>query len=252
MRFLPETLLIAGVTLAPCSRSPLLAQAQPTASLSFVGCESSGQIEKLAAPKGTRKSVHVSPEDAVALAYYSSGDGIGLVGPRGWYCEGASGSGGSVLFLSPKPVHRTESGWDGLDGPTIAFNHISSENSGRYEVAEVLARVFPAYRSFAMRVLKDFDLPFPSGPYPKDSLTFRGKTIVEFNTPARTEGLGNFHSWLGKNDLPIQGAAIVVGTDAADSPDVVLLSVRFPPALVRLIPVIVGQAERDLVDIVRK
>jgi hypothetical protein len=69
----------------------------PAVSVPFVGCASSGQTEVLEAPKGTSKSVPISVKDAQTLAYYKSADGIGLLAPRGWYCEGVSGSGGYAL-----------------------------------------------------------------------------------------------------------------------------------------------------------
>jgi hypothetical protein len=105
-------------------------------SVPFVGCASSGQTETFEAPKGTSKSVPISPRDAEALAYYESAAGLGLLAPRNWFCEGASGSGGSVLFLSPKPIQNSQSGWAGLGGTAIEINHTSGENSGRYDVAE--------------------------------------------------------------------------------------------------------------------
>jgi hypothetical protein len=119
--------------------------------------------------------------------------------------------------------------------------------SGRYGVAEIMARVFPSYRPFANKALRDMGLPVPTGPYPKDTLTYRSKTIVEYTTPANTEGLGNFNSLLGKNDLPIRGAAVIIGVppNVRDGPDMVLLSVRLPQALAELIPVISDQFERD-------
>jgi len=247
----------AGVILTVCARPPLFAQAKGAAgspqetevSVPFIGCASSGQIERLEAPKGTSKSVPITYRDAQALAYYRSADGIGLLAPRGWYCEGASGSSGVALFLSPNPIHRDLSGWHGLEGSAIEIYHMFGGTSGRYGIAEIMARVFPAYRAFATGVMEGMDLPLPTVPYPKDILTYRGKAIVEYNTPAQTEGLGNFHSWLGKNDLPIRGAAIIIGDppNVGDGPDLVLLSVRFCPALTELIPVIVDQFERDTV-----
>ncbi len=266
MRFWPDVFLFvtAGTILALHGRSPLFAQTTGVAanpqgdavSVPFVGCASSGQIERLEAPKGTSKSVPISPEDAQALAYYESGDGIGLLAPRGWYCEGASGSGGYALFLGPKPIHRGMSEWKGLEGAAIEVNHISGENSGRYSVAQIITRSFPAYRAFAIRVLNGIDLPIPSGPYPKDTLNYRGKNIIEYRTPAQTEGLGNFDSWLGKNDMPIAGAAILIGdpppNGIGDPPDMVLLSVRFPPQLTRLTPAIVRYVERDTLGAARK
>jgi hypothetical protein len=225
MRFWPEVFLFVrtGIILALHAQSPLFAQTAGIAvnpqgyavSVPFVGCESSGQIERLESPKGASKSVPLSPEDAQALAYYESADGIGLLAPRGWYCEGASGSGGYALFLSPKPIHRSTSGWKGLEGAAIEVYHMDGGTSGRYNVAQIITRVFPAYRAFAIRVLNGTDLPIPSGPYPKDTLNYRGKNIVEYQTPAQTEGLGNFDSWLGKNDMPIAGAAILIVGSAA-------------------------------------
>jgi hypothetical protein len=198
--------------------------------------------------------VSISSEDAQALAYYESGDGIGLLAPRRWYCEGASGSGGYALFLSPKPIHYSMSGWEGIEGAAIEVNHMYGGTSGRYNVAQIIARVFPAYRAFAIRALDGIDLP--SGPYPKDTLNYRGKTIVEYKTPAQSEGLGNFDSWLGKNDMAITGAAILIIDPPPNpigySPDMVHLSVRFPPKLTRLTEVIIRYVEQVTVGAARK
>jgi hypothetical protein len=198
MRLWPGVFLFAtaGVALALHAQSPLFAQTTGVAaspqgdavSVPFVGCASSGQIERLEAPKGTSRSVPISGEDAKALAYYESGDGIGLLAPRGWYCEGASGSGGYALFLSPKPIHRSMSGWTGLEEAAIEVNHMDGGTSGRYNVAQIITRVFPAYRAFAIRALDGLDLPIPSGPYPKDALNYRGETIVEYKTRPKRKG----------------------------------------------------------------
>jgi hypothetical protein len=185
----------------------------------------------------------IRPREAQALAYYKSADGIGILAPRGWHCEGVSGSGGYALYLSPKPIHHDAGGWKGLDGPAIEVNHITSGASGRYEIAEIMARVFPAYRQSGRKLLREMDLTAPSGPFPKDTLVYRGKKMLEYTTPAHTEGLGNFHSWLGKNGLPIRGAAVIVGGE--DGPDVVLLSVRVPSSLTSVVPVIVGEFQRE-------
>jgi hypothetical protein len=231
------------------------ANSQGTAvSVPFVGCASFGQTTILEAPEGKSRSLPISSRDAQALAYYRSADGIGVLAPRGWYCQGVSGSSGYALFLSPKPIRYGKSGWEGLEGPVIEVNHLTSEASGRYEVAEIIARVFPGYRAFATSVMEGIDLPLPVGPYPKDTLIHRGKTIVEYNTPAQTEGLGNFHSWIGKNDLSIRGAAIIIGDprNVEEEIDLVLLSVRAPPSLAELVPVIVGQLVRETVGARRK
>ncbi len=219
-------------------------------SIPFIGCPSFGQIEVLEAPKGTSEPVPIGEQDGQALAYYKSADGIGVLAPRGWYCQGVSGSGGAALFLGPRPIVHSPSGWEGLGGAAMEVNDISGENSGRYEIAELIARVFPAYRQFARQVWEDLDSPLPSGPYPKDTLTYRSSTVVEYRTPARTEGLGNFHSWLGQCDLPIAGAAILLIDSphpTGNVPHLLLLSVRFPRDLARLAPTIVRYVERDAV-----
>jgi hypothetical protein len=249
----PRALLLetAGVILALCARLATGAPANPqgtTVFVPFTGCASSGQIEALAAPAGASRSAPISPKDAQKLAYYKSADGIGLLAPRGWYCEGASGSSGYVLFLSPKPIGWRLPGFKGLEGPAIELYHITYDSSGRYEIAEIMARVFPEYRALASRIWEGIASPFPSGPFPNDTLTYQGKTVVEYSTPAQTEGLGTRSSWLGKNDSPVVGTAILIG----DPPDLLLLSMRLPPELARLTPVIVREVERDAVDSSRK
>jgi hypothetical protein len=104
----------------------------------------------------------------------------------------------------------------------------------------VIARVFPDYRAFVTGVTEGFNLPITFGPYPKDILTYKGKTLVEYTTPAQTEGLGT-HFWLRKNGSPISGAAILVGP----TPDLLFLSVRLPADRAGLTSAIVGQAESD-------
>jgi hypothetical protein len=81
---------------------------------------------------------------------------------------------------------------------------------------------------------------FVSGPYPKDRLAYKSKSVVEYTTPAQTDGLGT-QSWLRKNGSPINGVAILVG----ETPDMLLLSVRLPSDLTGLTSAIVGQVERD-------
>jgi len=256
MRLAPEWLLLFGIVLAFSAPPRLFAQATGVAadpartavSVPFVGCASSVQIETFEAPKGTSKKVPISPRDAAALAYYESADGIGLLAPRNWFCEGASGSGGATLFLSPKPIRLRMSGWEGLEGTAIELNYASGENSGRYDIAEIMSRVFPKYRADARRVWEAIDLPLPSGPYPKDTLKYISDTVVEFKTPAETDGLGNFHSWLKKSGTPIQGVAILFADprhSTLSSARLVRLSVRLSPDLARLATTIIGYVERN-------
>jgi hypothetical protein len=215
-------------------------------SVPFIGCNSDGQVGPVEAPTATSISVLASSDDARKLAYYKSEQGVGALAPRGWYCFGTYGSGGDTLYITPQPISIAnifEHGPGGSDGPAIQVAYRFGGTSGRFEVAEIIARVFPAYKSFATAVMKEFDRSddsFTFGPYSRDRLVYKSKALVEYRTPAHTEGLGT-HSWLSMNSVPIEGAAMLVGPEH----DLVLLSVRLPIDLNGLKTTIIGQFERD-------
>lgn len=212
----------------------------------FVGCAASGQLEDFKAPSGTPHLVTISAGEAQKLAYYRAAIDLGVLAPRGWYCGGSSGSSGDALWLSPEPIVP---GWKGFLGLAIEIYHISAGASGMYEVAEISARVFGEYKEQAAPVLALIDRPVPSGPYPKDVLTYRSRSLVEFRTPPQAEGLGTHSTWLLKSNVPVSGAVIMLGKPAngEELPDLLLVAVRLPPALQQLTPVIVRDAEREAV-----
>ena len=216
-----------------------------TVRVPLVGCSSDGQVGPLDAPTGTSVAVLASTEEVSRLAYYKSEKGIGVLGPQDWHCFGTYGSGGDTLYVTPQPISSATvfSNGPGIsDGPAIVVAYRFGGTSGRFAVAEVIARVFPAYRSFARKVASEPGItPFTPSPYPKDKLVYRSKALVEYRTPAQTEGLGTFSSAMSKGPLPIEGAAIIVG----DEPDLALLSVRLPPELNRLTATLIRQFERD-------
>src|SRR5262249_23504000 len=151
-----------------------------------------------------------------------SADGIGVLAPRGWHCEGVAGSSGEALFLSPRTIHHDPgSGWKGLEGAAIEIQRIFGGTFGRYHIPEIPGRGFPRHRTLAVRIMEGIDLALPSGPYASDSLKYISKRMVEYKTPARAEGLGNSDSWLKKNDIPITGVAILT----EEPPDLLLSGV---------------------------
>jgi hypothetical protein len=213
-------------------------------SIPFVGCKSDGQTGPMEAPKGASRPMPVSREAAQKLAYYKSNLGVGVLAPRGWYCFGRYGSAGDTLFVSPQPIDTTRFSTSPGDlvGSAIEVSYRFGDTSGRFEVAEVIARVFPAYKAFANEVMKELqpgDM-FDFRPYPTDSMTYKSKSLLEYRTPAQTDGLGT-NSWLPKSGSPIDGAAILIG----QTPDLLLLSVRLAPDLEGLTTAIVRQVERD-------
>jgi hypothetical protein len=87
------------------------------------------------------------------------------------------------------------------------------DTSGRFEVAAIIARVFPAHQAFVRDVIAEGIEPassFPSGPYPKDKLSYKTNELVEYETPAQIDGLGTC-SRLQKNTEPIRGVEILSG-----------------------------------------
>jgi hypothetical protein len=117
------------------------------------------------------------------------------------------------------------------------------DTSGRISVAETIARVFPAHKPFVSHVIEEGFEPassFPFGSYPNDKLTYKNSEIVEYETPAHTEGLGT-NSNLQVDASPISGVAILMG----QTPDLVHLSVRLSPDQVDLTSSIIQQVERD-------
>ncbi|HEY3988350.1 MAG TPA: hypothetical protein VGM02_03560 [Acidobacteriaceae bacterium] len=127
----------------------------------------------------------------------------------------------------------------------MAISDEDGGTSGRYVVADMIARVFPTHRAFLRKVIDEGIEPassFPPGPYPKDKLTYKSKEVVEYETPAWTKGLGTQSRLLANGD-PIRGVAMLIG----ETPDLVYLAVRLPAGMVNLAPVIIQQVERDAV-----
>lgn len=249
-----HNLLLASlaVSFAFCGASGVFSQTASATSTAmnpvpFVGCASDGQGGPQAAPTGQNKMATISAAAAQRLAYYKAQYSAGVLAPRGWHCFSTYGSNGASLFISPDPIDGKtvllSSDWKGFAGPAIQISIAEGGTSGRFEVAKVIARVFPAYKAFAQSVIAEGIEPasdFPSGPYAKDSLTYRAKNIVEFETPANTAGLGT-DSRLEANASPIDGVAMIVGSDT----DLVQLSARVSAQDRDLIPLIVQQVESD-------
>jgi hypothetical protein len=241
-----------AVSFAFCGGPGIFSQTQAAASAAanqvpFVGCASDGQAGPLAAPAGKSKAVAVSASVAQRLAYYQAQYGPGVLAPRGWHCFSTYGSNGANLFISPDPIDGKtvllSSKWKGFTGPAIQISVSSGGTSGRFEVAKVIARVFPAYKQFAQNVIAEGLEPgsdFPFGPYANDKLTYRGTNIVEFETPANTAGLGT-DTRLEANASPIDGVDLITGQDT----DLIQLTARVSAKDRDLIPLIVKQVESD-------
>jgi hypothetical protein len=221
--------------------------AQSTAvTVPFVGCASDGQVGPLKAPVGKNRVVAIPAAMAQLLAYYKAEYSSGVLAPRGWNCFSIYGSNGASLFVSPDPIDSKalfSDDWKGFPGQVVQISVSDGGTSGRFEVAKVIARVFPAYKAFAQNVIAEGIEPasdFPFGPYASDKLTYRGKSVVEFETPADMKGLGT-QSRLQMNASPIDGVAIISGADT----DLTQLSARVAASDGDLIPAMVKQVESE-------
>jgi hypothetical protein len=202
----------------------------------------------LPAPSAPNESIEVDAAAARQLAYYKAENGPGVLGPRGWNCVGFYGSSGTTLVVAPgPPVDITTMR---ISGAAIQLSVSLGGTSGRFTVAQVAARVFPAQRNFVQRVIAEGFPPaseFQFGAYPGDRLTYLNDHVVEYQTPADFEGLGTM-SRLQQNGDSIRGVAILQNETRDlqhDPPDLLLLAVRLPSAMSALATTIIQQVERQ-------
>jgi hypothetical protein len=242
------------IALASWLPSSLFAQTSPQRSgrgapvthVSFVGCRSDGQVGPLAAPTEADEVIQIDAKAALRLAYYKAEHGSGVLAPRGWYCFGTYGSGGSFLYVAPQPIKRDDlfsRNWRGFTGPAIEVDNFFGGTSGRFGVARIIARVFPAQRAFVQRIIREGlaqASDFVFGPYPDDRLRFPSNRIVEYQTPPHCEGLGTI-SRLQQNDVSIEGVAILQG----QTPDLLFLTVRLPPDISDFTSYVIHQSEQN-------
>lgn len=250
MRLRPyRSLVIASVALSTyCIAVTSHADAQMS-SVPFVGCASDGQVGPRKAPHGKAKALPLSAELASQLAYYQAEEGSGVLAPRGWHCFSTYGSNGGSLFVAPQPIDSKivfSDKWMGFAGPVVQISDSLGGTSGRFEVASIIARVFPAHKAFVANVIAEgieTAADFPSGPYPKDKLHYRSKEAVEYETPPQTEGLGT-RSRLQKSDKAVTGVEILSGPN--EELNLVSLAIRLPQGAESLARAIVQQTEREI------
>ncbi len=229
---------------------PWLSTAQ-TVLVPFVGCPADVQGTSYPAPKGDSKKLSISPAAANKLAYYAA-QAKGVLGPRGWRCREFGGSSGWELHVLPQSIDP-ENALTKYVGPAIVLTERDSATSGRYEVAEMIARMFPAYDRFLPGIRMDLKEiaeyshkpslgRLPSGPFPKDKLTNRTDASVEFETLPGNEGLGTLWG-NAKSDYSTRGISIL--RDGSNGPNAIHLTVRLPSNLTGLAPAIISQLKRE-------
>ena len=245
MKRILHSLMLCSASLGTVCISAQQTSHLPSSVVPFIGCPSDGQVGPIAAPTGHPQRVKLPAAIAARLAYYKGADSHGVLAPRGWQCFSTYGSSGSSLFVAPQlPPHKSffSDSWKGLSGSAIQISNEDGDTSGRFSVAEIIARVFPTHRAFAQQVLDEhlgLD-KLPSGPYPTDILLYRSPEVVEYTTPPNTDGLGT-KSWLLKNGTPITGVEIL----QTEEPNAISLAVRLSADSSDLVPFIIRYVEQE-------
>ena len=210
-----------------------------------IGCASDGQMGPRPAPPNGEIALSIDPKLASGLALYSDG-GREVLAPRGWHCFGVYGSNGASLFVTAENIPASrffDSGWKGITGPGVQISNINGGTSGRFEAAEISAKIFPQQKNFVESVKAEGlapDTDFSFGPYPNDKLKRIGANMVEYETPPGAKGLGT-HTRLIPDKNAIKGVVIVY---PADDNSIRQLAVRLPQDQSGLAAVIIHQTEQ--------
>ena len=221
--------LLLALSVLPCLGGATARSATPKQIIPFVGCPAEGMSGPVAAPAGDGLATNLPPALATRLAHYAA-DGMDVLAPRGWHCIDVYGSDGAVLLVTPELRALDElRGVRPLHGPVVELSHLNGWTSGRFDVARVLARLFPWHRAFIRKVVQEGLEParsFPVGPYPADKLTRHGRSEVEFTTPPGRMGMGAAMDRITPSEMPVSGLARLTTQDG-----VTLLDVRLPAGL---------------------
>lgn len=161
----------------------------------LVACAQDGQADYIPPPKLPPTTQVRLPDDgrAASLTFYSKeGHGrAGVIAPRGWSCMGSYGSSGDSLTVRPRSAKGDV--WKAsYPGPHVTRSVAEGGTSGRFHVAEVAARLFPAGRPFAREVENEDPgtRKYATAPWPRDRLTPLRENLTAFETPGGGQGLG--------------------------------------------------------------
>ncbi len=206
----------------------------------FVGCASDGQTGPRPIPRA-KLTPDLPPAAAAQISYYVRPNNA-VLAPRGWRCFETYGSNGQTLFVAPHPIGSI--GHIRLTGPAVMLSVSFGGTSGRFGVAEIAGRLFPAAKPFVDRVEAEgmTDKPFFRHPYPTDKITYRSPYEALVTTPANRDGIGT-SSLLPKGALPVD--SIVRLRDPKGDSDLIHMSARLAPQQRPLVAYIIAQVAKE-------
>ena len=166
-------------------------------SVPYIGCATSSMTgERTAAPQGSEAWLLMDAGTAQQLAYYTSDDATVIIGPRDWSCQASLGSAGSRLSASPVgdvPASSDEETDTRIaDGVYWAFS--TGQTSGRFAVADAIARFFPERHSYVRSVVAEGLVPlssFPNGPGEGVSIVRKSSDYVVYRETATSDQEGD-------------------------------------------------------------
>jgi len=167
-------------------QSGVSAQAQFAVPVVKCPLETMTGAETVSAPATV--NVRTSKAWAAQIAFYSIGS-IGALGPRGWHCQGHSGSSGATILLAPGAVPNLGDPLRGRIGMEIAY--YSGSTSGRSSVFEIGAPLFADLRALAPKAAATFGITVPrTQPISGETLKRISTTVVTFVDPPKLQGSG--------------------------------------------------------------
>jgi hypothetical protein len=221
-----------------------LAGVPAVAGVPFAGCAGDGQTGPFPAPARIEHVPAVPAEWVGSLAYYAASEKVGVLAPRGWHCFELYGSGGVALYVTPyqyDPVVLSDIAFT-ISGPAVVWGLDNASNSGRFEVARVIHRLFPDYEWFRRDLMRSENWPFSEfapDPTHYGRVLRRSDTVVEYRMAGGWVGQGA--TWKLRPDGPqVFGAAVL---QPKSDMNLLRIAVRLPPDLQPLARTIVRSFE---------
>ena len=168
--------------------------ADNTVQIPFVGCPADGQVGPIPPPTGGPRTVHLNFKLPGPIAYYEGKDGVGAFAPAGWHCFVTYGSAGAATIVSAHTLPKSGVPSGSFDPPVLVLSVLYGDTSGRFDVARLGSMLFPDITRDFVKSVEDEGIESKADievtKYPKDRITHLSNTLVEFETPADTKGLG--------------------------------------------------------------